>query len=63
MFALPAILATIQIILIKKGGFEHESVIYAVLDRQANISELLKKIYVADDDCCAKIKEYIHETN
>jgi hypothetical protein len=63
MFALPAILAAIQLLLIKKAGFEHESVVFAVLDRQANISELLKKIYAADDECCAKIKEYIYETN
>jgi hypothetical protein len=33
MFALPAIVAIIQLLLIRFGGFDHESVVFAVLDR------------------------------
>ena len=63
MFALPAIVAALQLALIRFGGFEHESVVFAVLDRQANVRTVLGKIYSEGEEVVEKVIEYIRETN
>ena len=63
MFALPAIVAIIQLLLIRFGGFDHESVVFAVLDRQSNVRIVLGKIYLEGPDVVEKVIEYVRETN
>ena len=49
--------------MIRFGGFEHESVVFAVLDRQANVRTVLGKIYIEGEEVVEKVIEYVRETN